>query len=90
MVPYIMLNTRLRTDAKHEFEKYFFKLMNSSIFGKTMENIRNHEQKYKKYVLKPNFKDDDPFFRDLFAVEMGKTKIKLNKQVPSAGNIGFK
>ena len=89
MKAYIMLNTRLRKDAKNEFEKDFFKLMNNSVFGKTMENIRNHkdmklvtsDKKYLKYVMKPNFKDGHPFSKHLFAVEMGKTEIKMNKQV---------
>ena len=89
MKPYIMLNTMLRTRAKNEFEKDFFKLMNNSVFGKTMENIRNHkdmklatnEQKYLKYVMKPNFKDSVKFSDHLIGVEMGKTEITVNKPV---------
>ena len=63
--------------------------MNNSVFGKTMENIRNHkdmklvtsEPKYQKYLMKPNFKDSHLFSKYLFAVEMGKTEIKMKKPV---------
>ena len=88
MKAYIMLNTRLRKDAKNEFEKDFFKLMNNSVFGKTMQK-RNHEdmklvtsdKKYLKYVMKPNFKEGHPFSKHLFPVEIGKTEITMNKPV---------
>ena len=63
--------------------------MNNSVFGKTMENIRNNKDmklvtsqgKCAKHVMKPNFKDGHPFSKHLFAVEMGKTEIKMNKPV---------
>ena len=86
---YIKLNTRLRTAAKNESEKGYFKLMNNSGFGKTMENIRNRkdmklvtsEKEYQKYVMKPSFKNGYPFFKDLFAADMGKAKIKMSNPV---------
>ena len=75
--------------CKEWFEKDFFKLMNKSVFAKTIENIRNHkdmklvtsDKKYLKYVMKPNFKDGFPFSKHLFAVEMGKRDITMSKPV---------
>ena len=63
--------------------------MTNSVFGKTMENIRNHkdiklvtsDKKYLKYDMKPHFKDGHPFSKHLFAVKMGKREITMNKPV---------
>ena len=87
MKAYIMLNTWLRKDAKNEYDKDFLRPMNNSVFGKTMENIRNHkdmklvtrDKRYLKYVMKPNFKDDHPFSKHLFAMEMGNGEITTSQ-----------
>ena len=89
MKPYIEKNTNLRTKAKNNFEKDFFKLMNNSVFGKTMENIRNRvdvklvntEEKLRKLVAKPNFRSQKIFSENLISVHMKKTSLTMNKPV---------
>ena len=89
MKKYIDFNTRLRTAAKNDFEKDFYKLMNNSMFGKTMENIRKHrniklvndEEEYLKNVMKPNFKSETLLGPDLMGCEMGKVRVVMNKLV---------
>ncbi|KAG1651860.1 hypothetical protein GQR58_026696 [Nymphon striatum] len=86
---YIDLNTNLRSKATNDFEKDFFKLMNNSVFGKTMENIRNrvdiqlvnNEKKARKLAAKPNFKHCNIFDENLIAMHMKKTKLVFNKPV---------
>ena len=90
MKPYIEMNTNLRTQAKNNFEKDFFKLMNNSVFGKTMENIRNRvnvklvntEERLKKLVAKPNLKSPPKIFSEnLVSVHLKKTSLTMNKPV---------
>ena len=89
MKEYIDFNTRLRTAAKNDFEKDFYKLMNNSVFGKTMENIRKHRniklktnrEAYLKVVMKPNFKSGVLFGENLMGCEMGKIKVVMNKPI---------
>ena len=87
--PYIDMNTELRKLAKNDFEKDLFKLMNNSVFGKTMENIRKHkdiklvttDKKRSKLVSEPNYHTINLISEDLSIIEMKKTKVKMNKPI---------
>ena len=83
------MNTKERMNAKNEFEKEFFKLMNNSVFGKTIENVRNHrdiklvttDERRRNLVSEPNYHRSKCFSKNLMAIEMRKTKIIMNKPV---------
>ena len=83
------MNTELRKAAKNDFEKDLFKLMNNSVFGKTMENIRNHRniklvttgKKRSKLVSEPNYHTINFISQYLSITEMKKTKIKMSKPI---------
>ena len=83
------MNTKLRKEAKNEFEKDFFKLMNNAVFGKTMENVRKHrdiklvrtDKRRNRLVSEPNYHTTKYFSENLLAIEMKKTKAKMNKPV---------
>ena len=87
--PYIDFNTNKRKEAKNDFEKEFFKLMNNSVFGKTMENVRNRQniklvtdiKMFNKYVSKPTFIGGKIFNKNLVALHNIQEKIKLNKPI---------
>ena len=89
LAEYINMNTSLRTKAKNDFEKDFFKLMNNSVFGKTMENIRNRvdvrlvngKEKALRLIAKPNFHAISIFSENLIAINMKKTKQVFNKPI---------
>ena len=76
---YIYMNTELRKQAKNDFEKAFFKLMNNSVFGKTVENVRKHRDI--KLVTtdkrrKTNHHAINSFSENLVAIEAKKKKQK--------------
>ena len=83
------MNTKLRKEAKSEFEKDFFKLMNNSVFGKTMENVRKHrdiklvttDKRRNQLASEPNYHTTKYFSENLMAIEMKKIKVKMNKSI---------
>ena len=91
MEPYIRMNTECRKQAKSVFEKDLYKLMNNSVFGKTMENVRKHvdvqlvrgneEARLRKLIAKPSYYDRKIFDEELVAIHMQKSKLVLNKPI---------
>ena len=83
------MNTKLKTEAKNDFEKDFFKLMNNSVSEKTMENERKHrdiklvttDKRRNQLASEPNYQTTKNFSKNLMAIEMKKTKVKMNKPV---------
>ena len=81
------MNTELREKAQKEFEKNFFKLMNSFVFGKTMENMRNHRdiklvtsyKRRKRLASEPNYHSHKKLSEHLMAIEMKRTRVKMTK-----------
>ena len=80
-------NTKLRTDVKNEFEKEFFKLINNAVFGRMIQNVREHrdiklvvtEERRKKLTSEPNLVTSTVFSENLEATEVRKTSILMNK-----------
>ena len=85
------MNTELRKQARNDFQKDFYKLMNNSVFGKTMENVRKHrdiklvttdiQNNRNQLVSEPNYHTTKWFSEKLLAIEMKKAKVKMNKPV---------
>ena len=88
MAPYIDFNTQKRTVAKNDFEKNLFKLMNNSVFGKTMENIRKRVNikiaptvdKAEEYVRQPGFVRFEEML-SFYVIHMKKANLFLNKPI---------
>ena len=89
MKPYIDLNTEERKKAQDEFGKDFYKLMNNSVFGKTMENIRERvdiklvqtEAELLKLTSKPTLKTITRFSDNLIACHMKRVRLKFDKPI---------
>ena len=87
--PYIEFNTEKRKNARNDFEKDIFKLLNNAVFGKTMEDKRKHldfeivsdERRFMKCVNNPSFKHSHIINENLVGEEKQKPKLKLDKPI---------
>ena len=82
------MNTELRKKAENEFEKGFFKEMNNSVQGKTMENTRNHRdiklvttEKRRRLISEPNCHSHKKVSDHLMVIEMKKARVKMTKSL---------
>ena len=80
---------KLRTEAKNDFQKGFFKLMNNAVFGKAMEKVRKHiviklvttDKRRNHLVSEPNYHTTKYFSENLMAIERKTTKVKMNRPI---------
>ena len=78
---------QLESTGTNEFEKTFFKLMNNLVYGKTLENVRNHvdiklvtsKEEAQKWICKPNFSRYTIYNKHFAAIHMLKKKVVQNK-----------
>ena len=83
------MNTKLGTEAKNDFEKNLYKLMNNAVFGKTMENVRKYrdnkivttDKSRNQWVSEPNCHTTKYLSEDLLAIEIKKINVRMNKPV---------
>ena len=86
---YINFNTEKRENTVNSFEKYFFKLVINSVYGKTMENLRkrinvrlvNNEKDYSKHINKPSFISQKIFDKNFAAIHEIKPVLTLTKPI---------
>ena len=77
------MTTEFTTKAKNDFKKDFFKLMNNSVFGRTMENVRKQRDiklvttnRGSHLLSEPNYQATKWFSENLLAIEMNKNRNK--------------
>ena len=81
------MNTKFRTEAKNDFEKDFFKLINNAVFGKTMENVRQHRDiklvttdKRSQLDSETNYHRTKYFSENLMVIEMKRKRNKSKNE----------